>query len=311
MTEKTHTNSSVQSMVKSLDVEFEGVVPTDVRSEIVKELVKYILYERGQIPMYYDQVKDCCSSEEKRQMHNGEKGSHRAPISYSRDRQLFMKDADSLFDTITNVFTNIVPVKGVLLILGSSIMNPRDSYLISFPTEFYEGAMLTHQVCVQKVFRQLITSDFVGNAKPLSSCTSLYVLFLAQRNCKHQIASLLPKLSFKVPSRGSRYSINFSFTSAVMKSSDFSFSENEVVEISGIEALESSLDEEEMSTSTIQNSDSAPDSYLTGGTDESCTSYLEDAGITVSDDYIWYQAPTVVKGFKEKVADGAKFWKLP
>lgn len=65
MTQKNHMHSSVQCTVKSLDVEFEGVVPTDVRSEIVKELVKYILYERGQIPMYYDQIKDCCSSEEK------------------------------------------------------------------------------------------------------------------------------------------------------------------------------------------------------------------------------------------------------
>lgn len=190
-------------------------------------------------------------------------------------------------------------------------MNPRDSYLISFPTEFFEGDVLTHQVCVQKVFRQLITSDFVGNAKPLSSCTSFYVLFLAPRNCSHQLASLLPKLSFKVPSRGFRYSINFSFTSALMTSSDCSFSVSEIGEISGIEALESSVDEEEMSTSQIQNSDSAPDSYLAGTTDESCSSYLEDAGMTVSDDYIWYQAPTVVKGFREKVVDGAKFWKLP
>ena len=65
MTEKNHTNSGVQCTMKSLDVEFEGVVPTDVRSEIVKELIKYILYERGQIPMYYDQIKDCCRSEEK------------------------------------------------------------------------------------------------------------------------------------------------------------------------------------------------------------------------------------------------------
>lgn len=190
-------------------------------------------------------------------------------------------------------------------------MNPRDSYLISFPTEFYEGAMLTHQVCVKKVFRQLITSDFIGNAKLLSSCTSLFVLFLAPRNCSHQIANLLPKLSFKVPSSGLRYSINFSFTSAVMTTSDISLSENEIVEISGIEALESSMEEEETSASQIQNLDSARDSYLTGGTDESSTSYLEDAGETVSDDYIWYQAPTVVKGFKEKVVDGAKVWKLP
>ena len=42
----------------TFDVHFHGVLQTDVRAELIKELVKYILYQRNQIPMYFDQLKD-------------------------------------------------------------------------------------------------------------------------------------------------------------------------------------------------------------------------------------------------------------
>jgi len=47
----------------SLEVEIAGVISTAVRAEIVKELVKFILYQRNQIPMYFDQLTDCLSRE--------------------------------------------------------------------------------------------------------------------------------------------------------------------------------------------------------------------------------------------------------
>lgn len=51
--------------VQALDVCLEGVVPTSERSGIINDLVKYLLYERGQIPMTYDQLKDVISVETK------------------------------------------------------------------------------------------------------------------------------------------------------------------------------------------------------------------------------------------------------
>jgi hypothetical protein len=46
------------SGVKSLDVIYDGYIGSEIRAEILKELVKYILYQRGQIPMYFDQIKE-------------------------------------------------------------------------------------------------------------------------------------------------------------------------------------------------------------------------------------------------------------
>ena len=47
----------------SLDVELAGVIPAEARSELVKELVKFILYQRNQIPMYFDQLADSLARE--------------------------------------------------------------------------------------------------------------------------------------------------------------------------------------------------------------------------------------------------------
>jgi len=47
----------------SVDVEVAGVIPATARAEIVKELVKFILYQRNQIPMYFDQLADSLARE--------------------------------------------------------------------------------------------------------------------------------------------------------------------------------------------------------------------------------------------------------
>jgi len=47
----------------SLEVEVAGVISTSVRAELVKELVKFILYQRNQIPMYFDHFIDSLARE--------------------------------------------------------------------------------------------------------------------------------------------------------------------------------------------------------------------------------------------------------
>jgi len=47
----------------SLDVEVAGVIPATARAELVKELVKFILYQRNQIPMYFDHLADSLARE--------------------------------------------------------------------------------------------------------------------------------------------------------------------------------------------------------------------------------------------------------
>jgi len=49
----------------SLEVAVAGVIPSRVRAELVNELIKFILYQRNQIPMYFDQLSDLLQRESK------------------------------------------------------------------------------------------------------------------------------------------------------------------------------------------------------------------------------------------------------
>lgn len=216
---------------------------------------------------------------------------------------MFLQDIEALFSTVDYVFANIVPVRKILIILGPSIISPKESFMINFPTDFYEGAILSHKSCMRKVFRQLIAKNFLDNTKPPNSGTSLFLLFWAPRNCNYEAARLLPKLSFNAPNRGLRFFINFTFSHVVKRSPNISLTDDKV-DISGIELLDDSLgdgpSDSSNASSLLHKSTCVADA----------TSCLEHSDQTESDDYIWYQSSTVIKGFKEKLNDGNKIWKL-
>lgn len=282
-----------------MDVCLEGVVPTSERSGIINDLVKYLLYERGQIPMTYDQLKDVISVETKKICENDKCKSRSVNC-----QEVFLQDIEALFSAVNYVFTNIVPVRKILVIFGPSIISPKESFMINFPTEFYEGTIISHKCCMRKVFRQLIAKNFLDNTKSPNSGTSLFLLFWAPRNCNYEAARLLPKLSFNAPNRGLRFLINFTFSHVVKRSPNISLTTDDKVDISGIELLDDSLgdgpSDSRTASSPLHKSTSVADT-------PSC---LENSDQTESDDFIWYQSSTVVKGFKEKFNDDNKIWKL-
>lgn len=46
------------SVSTSVVVTYDGYLESEIRGELLKEFVKYILYQRSQIPMYFDQIKE-------------------------------------------------------------------------------------------------------------------------------------------------------------------------------------------------------------------------------------------------------------
>lgn len=291
----TVNHSHACSNVSSLEIEFDGVIPSHIRSEIVKEFIKYILYERSQIPMCFDQIKEFFNKEQK----NSKPDVSIKRFSSISDQQSFLQNMNILFDTISDIFENITPIKQILILLGSNILNPKDSYIINFPTEFLDGDLVSRQVCINKVFQSLISADFLGTVKPLNSCTSLFVMFLAPRDSNCPKIRLLPKLSFNLPLRGTRYSINFLCKNVELGSAEIS---NEVINVSGIEELNLSTD----------------DTFAFSLHHRPTTNRIETSPVVAENnddlsnhgDYIWYQVPTVVKGYKESVANGANVWDI-
>lgn len=274
----------------SLDVELAGVIPAAARSELVKELVKFILYQRNQIPMYFDQLADSLA----RESQSVENSSLRRPPLVGRQhkssrsqQQELVKTVEALFQIVRDFFESGDLIKQVLIILGSNIILPKDAYLLHFPTEFYEGPSVTARSCVQSVFRTFYNNDFLSGAVPLSSSTNLFLFFLAPRNCDHTRFNLIPQLAYSLPSAGALYEVNLICTASTVTlgTAELGSPNGKELNISGIHPLDNSV------------TDSAADDMD-----------ISTVHLPTSDDYVWFQAPVTVKGYREKVHDTVGSW---
>jgi len=204
--------------------------------------------------------------------------------SRSQQEEL-VKTVEALFQTITDVFQSGDLIKQILIILGPNIILPKDAYLLHLPTEFYEGPTLTARSCIQSVFRTFYNEDFLSDAVPLSSSTNLFLLFLVPRNCDHKRFNLIPQLTYSVPSVGMLYEVNLvcSASTVALGTAELGSSDGKDLDISGVHSLDNSVVDSNMDSTDVLS-----------------------AHLSNSDDYIWFQAPVTVKGYREKVPDSTQ-----
>lgn len=198
------------------------------------------------------------------------------------DQVRLVKSVSNLFEIIQNVFASGEIINQVLIVLGASIVSPKDTYLVSFPTEFYEGRTLSRQTCVSHLFSTLYTEDFMGTSKPMNSCMNLFVLVHAPRKCNHRHLNLTPRLTYKVPVIGAHYTLNMVFRGSAVKQTNSSFNvAADDLDISGIYPLDKS------------GLDVVPDACTPGKPDTSSTTNEDQ-------DFVWFEVPVAVKGYKDK-----------
>lgn len=198
-----------------------------------------------------------------------------------------MKNVETLFQTVRDVFESGDLIKQALIILGPNIILPKEAYLLHFPTEFYEGPSVTIKSCIQSVFRTFYDKDFLTSSVPLTSSTNLFLLLLAPRSCDHTRFSLIPQLAYSIPPVGVLHEISLMCRASMLTldTAELGSSDCKELDISGVHPLDSStVDSPAVSTDVLSVPSSA------------------------SDDYIWFQAPVMVKGYKEKLPDTAGFW---
>jgi len=202
-------------------------------------------------------------------------------------QQELIKTAETLFRIVKDVFESGDLIKQVLIILGSNIILPKDAYLVHFPTEFYEGPSVTVRSCVQSVFRTFYNEDFLSSAAPLSSSTNLFLFFLAPRSCDHTRFNLIPQLAYSLPSVGALYEVNLSCTASTVSvgTAELGSPSGKELNISGVHPLDNSVTD--------------------NATDDTNVSTVHPSA---SDDYVWFQAPVTVKGYREKAPDTVTSW---
>ncbi|XP_019636730.1 PREDICTED: MAD2L1-binding protein-like [Branchiostoma belcheri] len=246
------------SEAQRCSVKIDGLVAPQVCCRLTSELLKYLLYERQQIPLPYEQIKfDLNRDETARQ---DTKGKGITP-KLKRSKSLFPSSERKRCKHVVDCMEELLPhledlfsltfVPQVLILIGATAVSPKDAYILNFTdalTTSKENS-LSAKSCIRSLLREMVTKDFL----PISSMppiTNTLLLVKAHRDCG--LDWFVPKLTYKLGSRGQQYDISLVGTAHP-----------------GLEQV-----------------------------------HVEEQG--PKDDYIWYQAPISIKGYKEKSVRAAK-----
>jgi hypothetical protein len=226
----------------------------------------------------------------------------------------------------------------VLLLLGGTVVSPKEAYVICMPPLCPEADNLRLTSCVKSMYRQLIGHDVMASEQVLPP-TNLVLLLRAPRQCG--LTWFRAKQMFKLSSRGRQFHLNLVSVAPLPRDSvvvdtnvnhhDTTHEEAEDIDISGIERIQGSpsgleLDDVSMtkqceSNMSIVNDDSLPHENVEKPQqhDEIRAKYFNsflperpvsrdichttmDVCTVGEEDYMWFQAPVVVKGYRGKTS---------
>uniref|UniRef100_A0AAV1V064 HORMA domain-containing protein n=1 Tax=Peronospora matthiolae TaxID=2874970 RepID=A0AAV1V064_9STRA len=210
-------------------VTYRTAFDRELRAFVVKQLVKYLLLIRGQVPCLYDELPKFVERfrlEEQMGPLNGKRlplrgGLKKAVKCVEAAEQLFQVHLDAIF---------ALQVKRVALVFGSSTISPREVFIVEFedvedaevllsgavpspvrsgltddsledsetmavPSRVMTREKLMH-LCAQKCMRALFVHSMQHFSRALPA-TKLHVAVLADRQAA-RVAGFIPKQHFKL-----------------------------------------------------------------------------------------------------------------
>ncbi|XP_028676535.1 MAD2L1-binding protein [Erpetoichthys calabaricus] len=205
---KSSTSPSLLSSPTSRDfdepcvsVEFSGYVTQEACCKFVCEIFKYILYQRQQLPMPFEQMVFFQKKQQAMILTN-ELGSRKPQKEDGWDSKKCQRAVDNLEEILHNLEVlfaqSLVP--RVLFLLGGNIMLPKELYEVNLQ-EISLGPneqSLKPATCLRKIFRTLFMADIFSDPKSVQLMTTT-VMVQCHRNCG--VSWFRPKVEYKVPTR--------------------------------------------------------------------------------------------------------------
>ncbi|KAG7392869.1 hypothetical protein PHYPSEUDO_014356 [Phytophthora pseudosyringae] len=214
--------------MEPLRVTYRTPLDGELRAFMAAQLVKYLLFMRGQIPCLYDELLQFVERRQLQQQQEqvGSARRRRLPASGGTKKAVKCVEAAELLfgEQLDAVFS--LKVKRVALVFGSSMMSPREAVVVDFEEseselEDVDLSLQTDQedmsledsqtltppspprtrekvmrLCAQKLLRAVFSQAMEQFSSALSA-TKLHVAVLAERQST-RIPGFLPKQQFKL-----------------------------------------------------------------------------------------------------------------
>ncbi|XP_041107957.1 MAD2L1-binding protein [Polyodon spathula] len=185
----------------SVSVMFSGSVTQESCSKFVCEILKYLLYQRQQLPMPYDQLQ--FFQKKQQTMGRADELVARKPLKTEgwdgKKCQRVLKEMEEVLLHLEELFSlSLVP--RVLLLLGGNIMLPKELYEVNLEgiaLGSLEQSLKT-ATCLRSLFRTLFMADILSDSKPVQLMTTT-VMVQGHRDCG--VGWFRPKMDYQVPTR--------------------------------------------------------------------------------------------------------------
>lgn len=163
-------------------------------------------------------------------------GSYVSRMEYKKISKL-ITSLEDVFKKLVETFEVCPEIRQILILLGGTVLSPKELYLITFPPYHPESNNVSSKFCVRYFLRELICQDLVGKLKDIRVTNAIIMVKAPQDS---GITWFLPKPNFTVPVRGEQFSFNLiSKPNSEVFNHDLTYDEHEV-EISGIEPFDAS-----------------------------------------------------------------------
>lgn len=187
----------------------------------------------------------------------------------------------------------------VTFVIGSTIINAKETYSLLFPNEFYEGLEASIKKCKTLLLHQLFSPEI--SARISEPANKIHVLVEASRDCSVCKENLLPKPNFKIPSKGFHFTWKFVSSLNPSNANLSCVSETGDFDISGIEPFDrSQCDFTSMSTKNgcFRSASNVDESIVCKKTDnDQVTTRIRKSSHTqvCTDELMWFQIPVLLK----------------
>lgn len=199
---------------------FERSANNGTMAAAVKELIKHLLFMTEQIPMPVDLLK--CTYKPTGEMQ--QIGKKRA----SNLRKLkFVENLTNVLDTLVKCF-NLYKVQKVVLLLGSTVVSPKLTYLILCrTTEHFNNSAVDNGI-VRKLLRTVVTSDQIsGHTRglPIQNIHILISFKEAYYVSEETGGVFSPKANFLLPRNGRTHVFDFNCNEDLSRNVELDFRE--------------------------------------------------------------------------------------
>lgn len=189
-------------------VVFPGPVSQEGCCQFTCELLKHIMYQRQQLPLPYEQLKNFYRKPSPQAEEMLKKKPRATTEVSSRKCQQAVAELESVLSHLEDFFARTL-VPRVLILLGGNSLSPKEFYELdlSLLAPYSMDQSLSTAACLRRLFRAIFMADAFSElqAPPLMGTI---IMAQGHRDCGEDWFQ--PKLNYRVPSRGHKLTVTLS-----------------------------------------------------------------------------------------------------